>query len=58
MCALRLCFVFMTVLNTKDFIPANPVQLIAINADISRFISCYHGYHLNSECRTIMSDTT
>jgi len=48
----------MTVLKTTDFIPANPVQLIAINAYISRFISCYHGYHLNSECRTIVSDIT
>jgi hypothetical protein len=58
MCALRLYFAFMTVLSITDFIPANPVQLILTNADISRFISCYHGYHLNSECRTIVSDIT
>jgi hypothetical protein len=41
-----------------DFIPANPIELIANYNDISTFDSCYNRCYLNFKCRTVVSDTT
>ncbi len=74
MSAVRSFFALMAVLNTvqsqtsqsiiiihqfgTDFIPAYPVELIATYTDISTVMSCYHRCHLNSKCRTMVTDTT
>jgi hypothetical protein len=41
-----------------DFLPANPVELIADFTDLSSFISCYIACNINPLCRTFVSDST
>ena len=40
-----------------DFLPANPVELMANYTDISSFLSCYSQCNMNPLCRTFVSDT-
>jgi len=41
-----------------DFIPANPVELIATYTGISTIMSCFNKCNTNPLCRTVVSDST